>query len=376
MGVTSCHASDAKRDTQAESTADAGAAIVRVDPALVEAGRIAVAPAVRRPMKGDIRLSGDVVSSETGEADIGTLVTGRLRSIEVREGDDVKRGQVLAYVDSPEAARVVADVIRARARVLAAERQLERQRALEQDRATSAAAIDQARTELAVAEADVAAARTLLSSLGLPEPAAPSQRVLAARVPVRSLIDGEVVTRGVALGASVSPDKTLFRVLAHDRVVVDARWTDATTLPPAKGTPVTLLARGGDGRTSCAAHVLASIAQVDAPTRARRVRIVADAPCAILVPGAFVDVSLTSASLAAAGAPPLAVPKDAVVDVRGAPTVFVARREPGTFTPRVVRTGRASEEDLAIDDGVVEGELVVVVGAVLLKGELLRAELQ
>jgi cobalt-zinc-cadmium efflux system membrane fusion protein len=235
--------------------------------------------------------------------------------------------------------------------------------------------VDEARTELAIAEADVAAARTLLSSLGIPEPPTLAQGVLAARVPVRSPIEGVVVTRTVDLGAPVSPDKTLFRVQANDRVVVEARWTDATMPPPPNNTAVNLLARGGDGRAACPGHVFATIAVVDEKTRARRVRIMPDGPCTMLVPGGYVDASFTSATVTKGAALALAVLKDAVVDVRGAPTAFVALPEKGTFAPRVVRTGRVTSEDVAVEEGLAEGDLVVVTGAVLLKGELLRSEL-
>ncbi|MEA2752255.1 MAG: rane fusion protein heavy metal efflux system, partial [Myxococcales bacterium] len=227
-----------------------------------------------------------------------------------------------------------------------------------------------------VAEADAAAARTLLSSLGIPEPPPPAQGVVAARVPVRSPIDGVVVARLVALGAPVSPDKTLFRVLASDRVLAEARWTDATLAPPANGTPVKLLARGGDVTTACAGHVLSTIAVVDEKTRARRVRVTPDAPCPMLVPGGYVDVSMTSAAASAGTAPVLAVPRTAIIDVRGAPTVFVAGHDANTFVARVVRTGAMTSEDVAVEEGLAEGDLVVVTGAVMLKGELMRSELE
>lgn len=374
---TSCGRSEPRRETQADASAPhAGPPVVHVDPALVTSGRIAIAPATRRTLRGDVRVPAEVVPSESGAADIGALVSGRVATIEVREGDAVKRGQVLAYVDSPEAARLAADLIRARARVLASARKVERQIGLEQDRATSAAAVDEARMELATAEADAAAARTLVTSLGMSEPPAPAQGALPARVPVKSPIDGVVVERMLALGAPVSPDKTLFRVLARDHVVVDARWTDTTTAPPAKDTPVKLLPRGGDGRVSCDGKVVSTVGVVDERTRARRVRIVAAGPCAMLVAGAYVDASFTSAALAMAATPVLAVPKDAVVDVRGAPTVFVATAPSGTFAAHVVRVGRATTEDVAVEDGLSEGDPVVVVGAILLKGELLRSELE
>jgi len=365
---------------------DAGAAqggppVVSVDPAIVASGRIVIAPAARRVMRGDLRLPAEIVPSESGAADVGALIAGRIGSIEVREGEAVKRGQVLAWVDSPEAARVAADVIRSRTRVLAASRKLERQLELEKDRATSPAAVDEARMDLATAEADAAAARTLLTSLGIPEPPPPSQGALAARVPVRSTIDGVVVERMITLGAPVSPDKTLFRVLARDRVVVDARWTDPTTTPPAKDTPVRLLPRGGgyggaDGGAACTGKVTATLGLVDEKTRARRVRIQPDGPCPLLVPGAYVEAAFSSSSLGLASAPVLAVPKDAVIEVRGAPTVFVAQSKSGAFTAHVVRVGRTSTEDVSIEDGISEGDRVAVTGAVLLKGELLRSELE
>ncbi|MDB4934277.1 MAG: putative Co/Zn/Cd efflux system rane fusion protein [Labilithrix sp.] len=378
----SCRSGDAQVQARSEarpgagsSDAGAGPPVVRVDPSLVSSGRIVIGPAQRRPLRGDLRLPAEVVPSESASAEVGTLVSGRVGSIEVREGEAVTRGQIMAYVESPEAARVVAEVIRARARAIAAARKLDRQLALEQDRATSPAAVDEVRTELATAEADAAAARTLLSSLGLPEPPPPAQGALAARVPVRSPIDGVVVSRALPLGAPISPDKTLFRVLAADRVFAEARWTDATLPPPADGTAVKLLARGS-GDTACTGRVLATIAAVDEKTRARRVRVAPDRPCPMLVPGAYVDVSLTSAALGTGAASALAVPKEAVVDVRGAPTVFVAGREKGSFAAHVVRTGRTTTEDIAIDEGLAEGDLVVVVGAVMLKGELLRSELE
>jgi cobalt-zinc-cadmium efflux system membrane fusion protein len=380
LGLLSCrndgHA-PAHREARAEDEAtDSGRAGVRVDPALVASGRVVTVPAARRAMNGDLRLPAEIVSSESAAAEVGALVSGRLGTIDVREGDAVKKGQVLAYVDSPEAARAVADVIRARARAIAAARKLDRQLALEQDRATSPAAVDEVRTELALAEADAAGARTLLTSLGIPEPPPPAQGALAARVPVRAPIDGVVVARLVVLGAPITPDKTIFRVLATDRVVAEARWTDGTMAPPANGSAVKLLPRGSDASQSCGGHVLATIALVDEKTRARRIRIAPDGPCAMLVPGAYVDVSLTSASLPGGPDAVLAVPKEAVVDVRGAATVFVAGPTKGRFSARVVRTGRQTTDDVAIEEGLAEGDVVVTTGAVLLKGELLRSELE
>lgn len=347
--------------------ADAGSTRIRIDAALVASGRVTVARVERRALRGDLRLAGEVVPAEAGSADVGALVAGRIASIPVKIGDRVKRGQPLAYLDSPEAARIAADAIRARARVTAAERKFERMRALQADKATSASAVDEASVELAAARADLAASRTLLASLGIPEPS--GDAVVAARVPLKSPIDGVVVEQATTLGASIAPDNLLFRVVASDRIVVDVRLTDATMPAPAPGA-VTALLLGGDAR--CAGHVVASAGVVDARTRARHVRVVPDGVCPGLVIGGFVDATFTSAAAPVA----LAVPRAAVVDVRGAPTVFVATTRPGEFEPRIVRVGITTAEDAAIEDGLDEDAQVAVAGTLLLKGELLRSVLE
>ncbi len=368
-----------------EPAADAGRATeaphgneVTVDPSHTHDGRIALGQAQRRPLRGDLRVPGEVVSSESGAAEVSSLCQGRIAALEVREGDAVKRGQVLAWVDSREAAQVLADAIRARARAEGATRKVERQEALVRERATSAAALDEARVELTIARADAAAARTMLAALGLWEPPGGGEAALPARVPLRSPIDGVVTERLVALGAPVAPDKVLFRVVASDRVVVDALWGDPSSPPPAVGTQAELRPRGGDGPTSCAGKVLAALTVVDGRTRARRVRVAPSGPCAFLLPGAFVDVALAAAP--AHEDPtraPLVVDRAAVIEVHGGPVVFVAGgTKPGAFVARSVRLGRATAADVAIEDGLAEGEHVAVVGAVLLKGELLRAELE
>lgn len=66
----------------------------------------------------------------------------------------------------------------------------------------------------------MAAARTLLTSMGLAEPPWPVQGSRLARADVRSPIDGVVVERTLALGAPVALEKTLVRVLASTCVSV------------------------------------------------------------------------------------------------------------------------------------------------------------
>lgn len=380
---TACRRDDAtsapKREEApvAASSTPAGPRLVRVEPALVDAGRITTARVIRRPATGTFRAPADVVASPEGSAEAGTLLAGRIARFEAREGDRVKRGQVLAWLDAPEAARALADLIRARARTETQAKKAARLEGLVASEAATRLALEETRLELELARADLAAARTVVTSLGLSEPpasTAPGADVLTARLPIRSPADGIVVERTASLGAHVTPSTPLFRLLGEGRVLVEARIPDGGGLEITPSTVARLHPRGG---APCAGVVLGLLPQVDLATRSRRARIAPADACKGLVPGAQVEAEIDVASAVSdAGAPTaLVVPAAAVMDTKTALVVFVKGGEAGTFAVRPIEPGVLLGDDRVVRAGVAEGEEVVVEGAVLLKGELMRAEL-
>ena len=347
--------------------------VVRVDPALLDAGRIRLGVVVRRAAVGSMRLPADVVASVEGAAEAGTLVTGRVARFTVKEGDRVERGQVLAWLDAPEAAKAVADVVRARARVEAQAKKVARLEALVSAEATSALAVDEARLELSTARADLAAARTVAQSLGASEPPSNAEApAIGAQVPVRSPASGIVAERAAVLGAHVTPESKLFRIVTEGRVLVDARLADGAQAAPTPGASATVQARGGK---PCPGRVLAMLPEVDPATRTRKVRVEPDPSCSGLVAGAQAEVTLVSGGRDAGRAEPevVVVPAAAVVEVRSASFAFVPVR--GGYEARPVDVGVHIGDDLVVRAGLEAGEQVVVEGAVLLKGELIRGEL-
>ncbi|NOU30668.1 MAG: efflux RND transporter periplasmic adaptor subunit [Polyangiaceae bacterium] len=353
----------------APSLAASVTSTVRVDPALVQRGRVQVMPAALRDLVGARIFPGEAVSDELGHAEAGSLVAGRIASLEVPVGAAVKKGQVLAFVDAPEVARVVAEVIRARARVEVASRKEARQKELEAQQATSKNALDEANAEARIARADLAAASSLLAALGGTEPG-DGKYAATSRVAVRSPIDGLVAKRMAVLGGAVVPERTLFEIVAPGRVAALVRLPETTRELPPNGTVAVLRPRAaGDAR--CAGTVTGDLGTVDADSRTRAFRVVPKAPCAWLAPGAFVDVELDRPTSAEAA---LAVPREALVDVKGVSGVFV-QKGPGEFIFRALRLGPGTDAYAAVEAGLAQGEPVVVVGAVLLKSELLRAEL-
>ncbi|MGZ3449231.1 MAG: efflux RND transporter periplasmic adaptor subunit [Polyangiales bacterium] len=338
---------------------------VRVDPSLVSSGRVALGKVEKRVPSGERRVPGEVRADERGRAEAGTLVAGRVASIEVALFAPVQKGAVLAWIDAPDFGRAVADVLRARARASVAAHKLERQLELEKENATSKNAVDDARAENLVAEADLAAARTALTTIGGAEPVA-----IGAKLAVRAPIAGIVSRRDVVVGAHVSAEKTLFEIVAPAHVQIVASVPE-TVAPPPIGIVAKVRPRGSDA--TCMAKTVGDVGVVDEDTRTRSARLEVVGTCS-LVPGAFVDVIFPTTD--ADAKPALVVPREAVIDVHQSKVVFVTTDHGATFTARTVRSTVVIGADAILEDGVREGEEVAVRGAVLLKGELLRAELE
>lgn len=357
----------------ASAPPDGAPRAVHVAPELVAAGRVRTARVQRSRVSPERSYPGEVMAAESGRAEATSLVSGRLSAIEAGVGAAVKKGQVLAYVDAPEVGRAVADAMRARARLEVAMRRHARLEALDQAGATSKNALDDAQAEVRIAQADLAAARTLLATLGGSE-AREGAAAVAVRVAIRSPIDGVVASRAVALGGPVTPDHALFTIVAGGRVAVVARIPETVALPTAQAS-VAIARRGAEG--SCAGVLRGDLATVDEATRSRTVRVEPDPSCTGLSPGGYVDVLVRDgAPTGSDEASGLVVPLDAVVEIHGATVVFVAEGEPGAFRVAPVRTRAAGPRELLVEDGLPDGSTIAVHGTLLLKGEVLRAELE
>jgi len=343
-----------------------------VAPELLAEGRVRVGAAERRALRGELVLVGEVMAGEGGEADASTLVEGRVAELTAGEGERVKRGQVLAWIDAPAVGRATAEVLRARSRALVAARQLARQLQLDREQATSQNAVDEARATDAAARAELAAARTLLASVGGSEPSGAVGSSVSARVAVRAPIDGVVVKRNVVLGGPVAPDKPLFHLVSTAHAWVRARLPE-TAPPLPEGTAATLRPREGAAADAptCRARVVASFGWVD-EHRTVPLRVAPLGECPALEVGRYVDVLVTTTSAVGSG---VVVSKEAAVEYKGTTVVFVESGA-GRFVARPVRLGASTASEVVVESGVAPSERVVTTGAILLKGELLRAELE
>ena len=184
---------------------------------------------------------------------------------------------------------------------------------------------------------------------------------------VKSLLEGVVIARHVAVGESVTTERELFVVADLGEVWVDFQAFQKHIPVLASGQRVHISA--GHGLPEAEALVSYISPVVDESTRTATVRAVLPNDDGRWRPGLFVTGRVETTAVDV----PIAVPVTALQTVGEVPVVFV--RDEDGFEPRPIHLGRRGPHFVEIRDGLSVGDSYVSVGAFTLKAELQRGEL-
>ena len=307
-------------------------------------------------------------------AKISSRVTGKAVKILVSQGDRVKAGQVLAYIDSVELDQIWSDYRKAQGKVALARRSLQREETLFQKKISPEKDVLKARQELDEAEADInfASERFRMVGVDVTQFASRKGNDNHPLVPISSLVGGIVMEKAVTQGEVVSPEKMLFWVadLSTLWVVIDVYEKDMSRLRVGTGVKVSVTAfpdKVFKGKISYIADV------VDEKTRTEKARVTIDNASGRLKPGMFASVLIEARNVGAERI--ITVPEEAVQIESAARYVFV-QVAPDKFKRRDIETGRSLGKSLEVTAGLKESEAVAVKGAFILKSELKKGEIE
>ena len=204
---------------------------VKISPEAMKLFGISLDKAVRRTLTETTVAPARVSYNAEAMAHVGSPVAGRAGELKVRLGDVVKKGDVLAVIESPDLGRAESELLQKRSLREAAESAVEVanlafQRAEELRKTNSASVTDflsrqgdlkKAEGELKVASAEYLAAENHLHILGITQ--GQIERLLASgevtsRFELKAPIAGTVVQREVTPGEVVGPDRESLMVIA------------------------------------------------------------------------------------------------------------------------------------------------------------------
>lgn len=197
---------------------------------------LVTATALRR-----IAAEGRVVTYPGAEVRVGSDRAGRIVEVRVIEGATVRKGDVLAVLESDELAASVsaaaARLAEAEAEVRLAELTRERRQALVAERIAARSDLDEAERDLDIARARRATA------------AAETARLQAQlrKMRIRSPIDGTVIARAVDPGETVEPGDPVATIADLRRLRIEGEADEADAGALAVGSEVEVSADGFPG---------------------------------------------------------------------------------------------------------------------------------
>lgn len=352
-------------------------AAVAVDPNVVEVSpqlqqQIKLSTVSKVDIREILRVSGSIQVDEQRVARLGASVTGRVNDINAVLGKHVKRGEVLATLNSAELAQNQLSYIKALQQISLQTKAVERARLLLESDVISTAELQRRQVELAAAQAELYAARDQLLVLGMTEHAI-SQLTSSGQMrsfsSVTSRLAGTVISRKVNLGQVVQPAEELFIVadLSHVWAVAEVPEQQIELIQEGEDVKIEIPALGGKQITGKLIYV-GDV--VNPQTRTVTVRTDIENSSGSIKPDMLISMLVQSKPK-----PYLAVPLQGVVRENDKSYVFVQLAS-NKYRLKEITLGIEYEGMVAVTHGVDGGEVVVGEGAFHLNNERKRKELE
>src|SRR5215471_8063205 len=300
--------------------------------------------------------------------------SGKILKAFYNVGDDVKKGDILFTIDSPDLLQAESTLLAAAGVLDLQKKVLARASGLLKQGGSAQRDVDQATSDEQTAEGNFKAARDAVRIFGKTD--AEIDRIVASRriestLIVPSPISGRVVTRNAAPGFLTQPGSPPAPFSIAD---ISTMWMIAnvieTDAPAYKvGQPVEVTVPAYPDKVF-RGHVTTVGSTIDPNTRRQLVRSEVEDPEHLLRAGMYASFVIR------VGEPmrSLAVPEDGVVrEGDGTMTVWVAG-DSRRFVKRTVETGIRQNGWVQILNGLQPGETVVTEGAVFLSNKLLLGE--
>jgi cobalt-zinc-cadmium efflux system membrane fusion protein len=335
---------------------------------------VKVEPVAEREFPIEKEAVGSIDFNQEMSVQVFTPYQGRIVGLFAKVGDDVKKGQTLFTIDSPDLLQAESTLIAAAGVLEFTTRHLARLRELYKTRAVSQKDLEQATSDQQTAEGALRAARDSVRLFGKTN--AEIDRIIAERMAdptlvVPSPITGRITARNAAPGLYVQPGNA---PAPYSVANIDTMWmlanvpeTDSPALRIGQEVKVKVSAfpdRVFDGKITTIG------AMVDPNTRRVLVRSEINDPRHELRSGMFANFVIRTRDPVRSVAVPLA---GVVREGDGTMTVWITadRRR---FTKRTVKTGLERDGYRQILEGLQVGELVATEGAIFLSNLLTIAD--
>jgi cobalt-zinc-cadmium efflux system membrane fusion protein len=321
-------------------------------------------------VQGGLSFPARTAFNDNASAMVLARFSGTVTSVRVDLGDVVKKGEILAYLSSPEIAQIISEFRSADNEAGIKEKEYLREKTLFEKNVSSRQEADNASSAWLRARNSRDAIHQRLMNAGfsganISEIAA--NTAIAADFPVRTPVSGTITQRVVSAGQSVEPQSLLMNI-----VNLSSLWVHIA-VPPAIASRLSTgdtMAIVFENKQSFPARIDWVSPGTDPASGMVQVRAELKNPQRTLRGGLFCRAFFRPTP----NAEVLAVPSDAVASIDGKDVVF-AKIEPDLYEVRRVSLDGILDGKAFISHGLRLQDEIVVTGAFVVKSEFLKSRL-
>jgi cobalt-zinc-cadmium efflux system membrane fusion protein len=323
-------------------------------------------------LRDSLRVPARVELDRRRLAHIGASVAGRVVEIKRSLGDDVKKGDLLAVLNSSELGTAQSEYLKAISKLKLRQSAFNRAKQLYESGIIAVANLQQRQNELSEAEVDLDSSRDHLKVMGMSEPDITdlgARGTIKSLSPITATLTGTVIERNITLGQVVQPSDAVFTVsdLSHVWLVAEVSERNAQWAREGDEAEAEISALPGKrfiGRLIYIGDV------IDPDTRTMTVRMDLPNPSDIIKPNMLATLLIRKQ-----GTQEAVIPLEAVVREGDRDHVFVQVGK-DQFALRPVELGDPEGSVRPIISGLELGERIVSTGSFHLNNERMRAQLE
>ncbi len=323
------------------------------------------------PVAETLRVPGEIEFDATQSASVTCPISGVLTRWVVNPGEQVQRGQILAYVESIDAAEKIADYVHASALHNLARKTYDRKRELARNGSANAREVDEAEASYLQTKADLNRSKSILKLLGYTDDNIAElidDAVMTNLIPLRARQNGRLVEQSVKLGAILDAGVPIGMISETAQLWVEAQVPEKS-IDRVKVGQLATVSQDESGWTTGTGHVIWIADGVDENTRMGKVRIAIEPSGENLRSHQFVRVQIETIAIANS----MMVPSDAV-QWEGCCNVVFVQETPDRIRPRKINVEFVDGDFYAVS-GVRAGEKIVSKGSYMLKTELMKGSI-
>lgn len=217
--VTAC--AGKRTETVATSTEEAGAdtAVVLTIAQVNQMGLKTGAPE-KRQLSLRIQTTGIIQAPPNSQAVVTAVMASKVQSIRVRNGQEVRRGQVLAYLSEPAITELQSRYMDAFHKATFLEKEYNRQKTLYDEQVGAGKTFQQVESEYLSARSAMKGLQQQLRQLGM-NPQTIEKGNFYSEVAAVSPINGAITAIHVKTGQYVQPDKELFEIISTENLYAE-----------------------------------------------------------------------------------------------------------------------------------------------------------